>query len=286
MTLPNFIIIGAPKSGTTSLNRYLQEHPEIFMSSLKESHFFSSDRCKNSEALSEFKSLFQNVGNEKAIGEACAGYIFKPEAPARMKALIPHAKLVAILRDPAERAYSEYLMRYRSGTLNVDLNTQDIESGFWEFMQTENKDKLYFQSISQYLQEFDRGQLHICLFEDLKHEQTRLLKDVCKFLGVDETLISASDNKVYNKGGVPKNQIVFSFLESLRYSSRRRLSKILPENIYSRIRSTYSKVRDINMQTEVAPLSKDSRQKVIDMHREDILQLQDYLKRDLSAWLC
>ena len=125
MTLPNFLIIGAAKGGTTSLYAYLQQHPQVFMSSPKEPTFFGNegtdglfngphdeDRGYHSRVITNFvdySALFDRVTNEKAIGEASIYYVYLPEAPEQIRKYVPKAAMFAILRNPADRAYSAYL---------------------------------------------------------------------------------------------------------------------------------------------------------------------------------
>ena len=101
MTMPNFLIIGAMKSGTTTLYDSLNAHPQIYMSRLKEPHFFSYDGTQNFPItnLEDYQALFRGVSNETLIGEASTTYLFNSKAPERIRHYIPQAKLIAILRD-------------------------------------------------------------------------------------------------------------------------------------------------------------------------------------------
>jgi hypothetical protein len=124
MTMPNFLIIGAAKSGTTSLHHYLKQHPQVYMSQIKEPSFFAFEGTKPAipgpwkrwaahnfiTDIQAYRSLFQGVSDEVAIGEASTIYLVHPTAPQRIRHYVPDAKLIAILRDPAERAYSNYRM--------------------------------------------------------------------------------------------------------------------------------------------------------------------------------
>lgn len=124
MTLPNFLIIGAAKAGTTSLYHYLAQHPQIYMSPIKEPNFFAlEERCVDFRGpgdhlyikqfsvteLERYRSLFQGVTHEQAVGEASPLYLYSPVAPARSHRYVPEMKLIAILRHPVDRAYSAFL---------------------------------------------------------------------------------------------------------------------------------------------------------------------------------
>ena len=133
MTMPNFLVMGAAKCGTDSLCNYLGQHPEIYMCSNREPNFFvvegqsdipycgPGDRAVLESfdmwvsTLDRYQSLFSEVTTEKAIGEGTTWYIYVDEAPARIQRHIPHAKLIAILRNPVDRAYSAYTMLLRDG---------------------------------------------------------------------------------------------------------------------------------------------------------------------------
>ena len=135
MTMPNFLIIGANKAGTTSIYSYLKQHPQIYMSPVKEPMFFTLegkniDRTEVSRQITlktavndieDYQALFQGVSNEKAIGEASTAYLHCPWCAERIKQYIPDVKLIAILRDPIERAYSNYLMYVRWGLETLDF---------------------------------------------------------------------------------------------------------------------------------------------------------------------
>lgn len=283
--LPNFFLIGAPKAGTTSLYHYLKSHPQIFLSSLKESFFFCSERYTQPEFLKEFESLFDDAASEKAVGEACAGYLFSKNACKNISNALPDAKLILILRDPAQRAYSEYLMQYRSGRVKLESRQDAMEESFLAHIEQEGSSRFYFANIQRVLQFFDKAQLKIILFEDLKNDPRAVVQDCSEFLGVNPTVKFELSSKIYNKGGMPKNTALFWVLESLRRGYRKSLAKILPAGFYAAGRSIYSKARSMNMQAKSPKLSAEGRRKLIDVHREDTLQLQAFIGRDLSAWL-
>ena len=128
--LPSFLIIGAAKAGTTSLWDFLKAHPQVYMPDIKETNFFAlegtradfkgpgDDECLNRLAVTDLESyerLFEGVTDQVAIGEASPLYLYHPEAPRRIKALIPHTRIVAILRNPTDRAFSSFMHLVRDG---------------------------------------------------------------------------------------------------------------------------------------------------------------------------
>ena len=128
MTLPNFVIIGAARSGTTSLYRYLSEHPDVFTSPVKETNYFAWEAERPPEGsapipeqmypirvAAAYRALFDAVSGQRAIGEASPRYLHVPGVPERLAAELPDVRLVAILREPARRAYADYMVRRRKG---------------------------------------------------------------------------------------------------------------------------------------------------------------------------
>ncbi len=162
MTLPNFLVIGAAKSGTTALHEYLKQHPQIYMSPQKEPHFFSlegkkvdfrgpgdkrEEQLNNSVTnIEDYRKLFQGVSNEIAIGESSTSYLNNPEAPERIRHYIPNAKLIAILRNPVARAYSSFLHMVQRGyepltdfaeaLRDEERRIRDNWMGLWHYKQT------------------------------------------------------------------------------------------------------------------------------------------------------
>ena len=130
VALPNFLIIGAAKAGTTSLYRYLEQHPEVYMSPVKEPKFFALGgerldyrgpgdearmRGASVTSLEDYRELFRGVSTETAVGEASTLYLYSERAAARIKHHVPDVKLIAVLRNPVDRAYSDFLHLVRDG---------------------------------------------------------------------------------------------------------------------------------------------------------------------------
>jgi len=190
--LPNFLIIGATKAGTTSLHHYLDQHPDIFMCPRKETNFFAQESalCLLEETIKEreaYEKLFEAAGNTQAVGETSPAYLAVPTSPAQITALIPHAKFIAVLRDPAERAYSHFLMRRRQGKEFRESFAQCIEEEDIDPARSYKHRGLYGEQLQRYLKYFPPKQLKIFLYENFVERPEDLLREAFTFLDVESS---------------------------------------------------------------------------------------------------
>ena len=295
-TLPNFIIIGAQKAATTSLYTYLRQHPEIFMTKVKEPMFFNSYKQKDifftkgrkiarNKTLEEYKSLFDNVKNEKAIGEASPAYIYNKKTTTLIKKEIPNVKIIAILRQPAERAYSNFLHARRAGREPLD----DFEKTFvledkrinenWSPLYHYKSKGFYFKQLQRYFDVFPKDNIKILLFEDIIRNPILTTQEIFKFLNVDANFTPETFRKM-NVSGTPKG--IFGWLiMKLRFYHllpNIQFNKYLPDFIIALLfKSAYSKPKKLNEN-----LKKELTDKY---YKTDILQLEKLIEKDLSHWL-
>jgi hypothetical protein len=269
MPLPNFIIFGAVKSGTGALYQYLQHHPEIFMSSIKEPRYFtkdSTDFTKNNQNTNEYLKYFDGVTKEKAIGEASSNYINSHTAAVRIKKLLPDVRLIASLRNPVDRAVAHYRMMNRSAKkLDIDSIRKGKEKG-WATT------SLYCNKLKWYFELFKEEQIKVLIFEDWKENVSNTLTEIYSFLNVNEEY-QIPDYINYTAAevswpGVGKDSLI------------RKFKKILPTKILIKINTAK---RLITPKAQEIPI--ELRQEMIDWYREDIEKLQVILKKDLSIWL-
>jgi Sulfotransferase family len=298
LSMPNFFIIGAPSCGTTSLHAYLRQHPQVFMSPAKEPHFFSfAEKEFESVPLKsgtyqqavvrqwqEYQALFQGVRTETAIGEASASYIYSPGSARRIHQYNPQAKIIAILRDPTERAYSNYIRCVRDGheplaDFAQALSQESIRIEHnWSPKWFYKLKGFYHQQLNEYFHVFSREQMLLCLHEDLSQMPETLMQTIFEFLGVDPMFVPDMSTRK-NQSVVPKNTYLQSFLDT-RNPLKSMLKRVIPQDMY---RQTASQLRHANL---VKPqLPPQIRQQLVSDYREDILRLQDLMGRDLSAWL-
>jgi hypothetical protein len=277
MPLPNFLIIGAAKAGTTSLWHYCGEHPQIFVSRVKECNFFchrdghtlrpGRQRRFGVSTPEEYQRLFDDVRGEIAIGEASPHYLRSPVAPDRIRSLLPGVRLVASLREPASTVYSAYLMHVRQGKADPDAavafgpGSRYYRSGF------------YFNHLKRYYDLFGREQMYVCLFDDLARDAAATMAGLYRFLGVDPDFRPNIDVR-HNVGAVPKSDWLRAVVTSI---ARRELGQHLPPWLLSAGRRLLLR--------EAPRCPADLRERLRRVHREDVLKVQDLIQRDLSAWL-
>ena len=276
MTLPNFLVIGAPKAASGSLRDYLRQHPEIFMPAKKDLRYFAyrgqTNRLRFPAAtLEEYAAMFGDVRNEKAIGEASDMYFWSKMAPGKIHETIPDVKLIVSLREPVQRAFSIYHMNLRTEGQNEGLS----------FLQALKADPIlqrtYHEALSAYLELFDRSQMKIILFEELSKNTLRTVQSLFEFLGVDPGF--EPDLKISNPGGVPKSKWIHRLMtnDHLRTWARNHL----PESwVYAA-----KDVRSFNLDKSRMQMTPEEREVAYDFFKEDILRTQDLVGMDLSRWL-
>lgn len=299
--LPNFLIVGAAKSGTTSLYYYLKKHPEIYMSPVKEPHFlvyhalefphrgvhdgtFDENIVKD---FTEYRSLFSNVKAEKKIGEASTAYLYYyKNAIPKIKKILGDIKTLIILRNPIDRAYSAYIMAIKGQTEFLSFEDalakeeKRMENN-WAPYYYYTDFGFYYKQVKVYLENF--SQVKVCLFDDLKEDTVGFLKDVYNFLDVDSTFVPNNLGKIYNVSGIAKYRIIHHVLTKpnpVKFMSKMILKVLLGEDRKTAIGA------DIRRYFFRKPKMKaETRQYLIRLYREDILALQDLINRDLSHWL-
>ncbi|MBP0012190.1 MAG: sulfotransferase [Roseofilum sp. SBFL] len=301
MTLPNFLLIGAAKSGTSSLYYYLKQHPQVYMPASrdqKEPDFFTLEGEEVNRIgpngthvmtnaitdLQSYQELFAEVTNEKAIGEASTSYIYSEKAAQRIHHYIPDAKLIAILRQPAERAFSHFLFSLSNGREPVPdfaktlKEEEDRIAKNWSFQWHHKRRGFYYVQLKQYFDTFDAKQIRVYLYDDLIENPTGLMKEVFQFLEVEDNF-SPNVSKKHNPTRVPKNQTVNTLLN--RPNPVKAVVKTLLPMKFRK--SIADRLKQQNLGKP--KLSPKLRKELTEEYREDILKLQDLIGRDLSKWL-
>ena len=299
MTLPNFLVIGAAKAGTTSLYHYLGQHPEVFMSPVKEPHFFAlggtganfpspgAEAGINRKSFADpegYEGLFAGARGEKAIGEASTSYLYSPEAPERIKRRVPEARLIAVLRDPAERAYSTFLALRLGGreplrdfSRALEAEEGRIRDG-WEHLWHYKNLGFYHVQLSRYGKALEEGRLRVYLYEDLGADPRGVMRDAYRFLGVDASFEPDTSQR-HNMSGVSNNGFLVSLVRK-RHPVKTAIKPLVPATVRRRLVSGLQK-RVLSR----PPFPPEVRRELVEAYREDVLRLEDLIGRDLSAWL-
>lgn len=224
MKKPNFIIAGFPKCGTTSLHHYLSEHPQIFMPSQKELHFFTYEilsKLKNGpkdgavkktqiQDSKKYLDFYRNVKNEIAVGDASPSYINYPNQFLKIKEYLEDPKFIIVLRDPINRAYSNYLhlkreqretLTFKEAINRENKRIKDKYSDFWYY----KFNSTYYDKILKAKETFK--EVLIITSEELNENHEATMKKVYKFLDVDCNFITKRKSNRFNKGGYYKKNL-------------------------------------------------------------------------------
>jgi hypothetical protein len=274
--LPNFLIIGAMKSGTTSVYGHLKEHPDVFMPAHKEPEFFS-DETVWKKGVSWYESLFNGRSTEKAVGEASTGYAKYPAFPyaaERIAKLLPDVKLIYVIRSPIERIYSHYVHNYYAGREMRNLNEAVLEDE--HYIQVSR----YYMQIEHYLKYFPRENLKVVILDDLKTEPLAVMQDIYQFLGVDSSFIpkTINEKKHQSKNKQGRENSLMKKIKKLPFYHS--ISSRLSEQTKSWLNPFLRKYVQVPEK-----LSGETRERLVEKLKQDVEQLSEYLVRDLTVWL-
>ncbi|MEZ5921062.1 MAG: sulfotransferase [Parvularculaceae bacterium] len=295
--LPTFIIFGASRSGTTGLYTYLKQHPEIFMSPLKETNFFAYEGrlldCRGPGAeyvnnsitrFEDYAALFHKAGDAKARGEASPLYLYVPGTAERIKARLPDVRLIAILRNPVEQAFSHYLYAKRQmleplDDFNAALDEEQarVNAG-WQPMFHYARFPRFAEQLRPYFEAFDRRHINIYLYEDLQEEPAAVLKSIFQFVGVDDSFVPDINYRP-NAGGVPRNARIQDFIMKPNIATGI-AAAILPFEFRRRIRDSIS-----NWNVKRDEIPPKARARLLRELADEIRILGPMIGRDLSGWL-
>ena len=298
--LPNFLIVGAAKCGTTSLYHYLRQHPDVFMSPVKEPRFFSGgalrkgigpgDALEASRAVRTFDDycrLFEKSIGKSAVGEASVEtmFFYQQAIPAIQRHL-GDPRIVIILRDPVDRVYSTYNYLVQDGWENLPfadaLNKEDQRkrSGYgwiWRYQEV----GLYAGQVRAFQEHFSR--VHVILYDELKSNAIKMIKSVYSFLDVNPDFIPDMRHR-HNVSGVPRWSLLNNLFvkpKRLHKAARTIGGAILGAHRWVRLRDS---LRSIILQ-KPGVINPDIEQQLRRFYRDDILKLQGYIGRDLSSWI-
>lgn len=289
--LPEFIVVGAAKAGTTSVYNYLKAHPQVCIP-CKETKFFNAESIPKMptgmHALSEqdYRQAYQDAvtPETRVCGEVSTSYLYyHREAIPKIKALLGDVKIIIVLRNPVERAWSNYL--FECANFTETLSFEDALDAEPERIRAQEFFMYYYASLGLYADQVrawkeNFSNVKVWLLEDMKQES--FLPDMYRFVGVDPEFCPA-DSGIYNASGVPKNRLLHQMFfrpTTLNIRIRAVLSRLVGED---RLVRAINHFRNRNLQKKEMPV--ECCRRLTDLYREDIQTLQDLIGRDLSSWL-
>lgn len=301
INIPNFLLIGAPKSGTTSLFQYLRLHPDIFMSSLKEPNFFAlegqsvnykgpGDMRGNScriTSLTAYQELFMPSKQHKVRGEASTVYLYSDIAAKNIAKYAPDMKMIAILRNPVDLAYSAFLHMQREGrepcaTFEEALVEEDKRiNNNWAPLWHITKQGFYAEQLQRYDQYFPKQQIKIFFYEEWQNNPQSVIKSILKFLEVDDT-IHLDMSKRFNENGKPK-KLWLHHLLTKNNPLKQVLKPFLPKRFRRNMMASITKK---NLEKSHTPeMLENTRAMLQARFHDDIKALEKRTGQNLNHWL-
>lgn len=263
---PNFLLIGAARSGTTWIANNLSEHPDIYLPPQKELHFFDKDYQKG---IAYYEQYFRNK-NQKRIGEATPAYLYFPQIPNLIQKHLPDVKLIAALRNPIDRAYSHYLNliaknkrkdKNHLGSFEDELqkNPRLIEEG------------CYYEMLSRYDRIFPEENILVLIYEDMLTDPIQFMKKIYAFLEVDTSFIPSLTDQRLNASSTKlgKHQILYS------------LHRLLLKKLNLKKAAAY--VENLNAKP-VPTMKTETRNYLRSIYSEQVELLEKRINRDLAIW--
>jgi Sulfotransferase domain len=244
---PNLFIVGAGKAGTSSLSDYLNQHPEIFMSPVKEPHFFSDARPALETPVRDeerYLRLFEASSTEKLLGEASISYFWDPASPLAIKRVSPAAKILVLLREPLERSYSHYWHALKNGVETrsfLEAVEDELGGRFDPQREPYLERSLYTEPLERYLTVFGKSVL-VLFFEELARDVVRELKTVFDFLGVTAAAAERIDTRTRNAFALPRNRLAATLVHSRHV--RQTARAIVPQGRRTRLEQLLLSKRD------------------------------------------
>lgn len=308
---PNFFIVGAAKSGTTSLYKYLSSHPEVYFSPIKEPNYFSTDidphafnktyrkytpviyndpppeyhRLPNYQVgfvrnKNYYNALFAGATTEKVLGEASTSYLYSEEAAKNIYAYNPEARIMIMLRNPIERAFSHYLMALKYGFTKLTFRNalesdQKKKNKGWGISELFIELGMYYNQLLRYYQVFPHSQIKVLLFDDFVSNTQTILRECENFLHIRACQCSI-DKPKYNPAQIPKYKTLNNFVTHT--GIKKVFNAIFPDKFSQFLKS--------KVYIDDKPsLSVADKKYLLTVYRAEIEKTSELIGKDLSGWL-
>lgn len=296
---PNLFIVGAQKAGTSALAGWLSQHPQVYISFPKEPGFLAfgekgyafNDGYGNPAPASRYVvrdhdsylALFDGAHAQlRVIGEASTWYLNIPGMAHKLRNYNPQARVILILRNPVERAYSAWC-HARGDRLEpcdsfAGALALEEQRGEVEFLLRYRRMGLYAQALEEYLDAFGTGQVLVMFHDDMRRNPAAFWEQVCAFLQIDASTEPPFKFR-YNRAGEPRSRLLQQLLRSHRV--KQTVRRLLPHRVSLSIKN---RLDDANLR-DFPPMDNTVRDELRDYYRDDILRLAELTDRNLEAWL-
>lgn len=292
---PNFFIVGARKCATTSLYFYLKKIPGVYLPPVKELFYFAPNAVQNDindmiKDKKEYLELFKNAKGHIAIGEATPIYLWDPDAPKLIRQTVPYARIVMSLRDPIERAHSQYLH---------SIKYKGRKSSFYDALRRSYKSQekvygrsalyvelgMYYQQVKRYFDIFGREQVKVIIFEEFIRDPVKYVNEVLAFLGVNYTVTEITGH--HNPDTVPRSPLsvwifaLFRWLRTKKNIKFYKMQDLLPDSIVEPAPLTYQAEKILFKTTQKPKIDPKAIKFLREIYYDDVLKLESLLGRSL-----
>ncbi|WP_263840181.1 sulfotransferase domain-containing protein [Salinibacter sp.] len=272
---PTFIVGGAPKAGTTSVYHYLDQHPQVCMSARKETSVFIDD--KSLEWLSD--NYYRHYDGEPAVGEASAGTLGNPEVTERVHEALPAVQLIFVLRDPVERLYSHFTFLQGGQAIDPDMSFSTFIRSETDWRNTLIDLGRYHEHLTRFEQYFDRNQILVLVFDDLKTNTEEFMERIFRFIEVDPSFRPSFD--IQNPTREPRFPGVHRILTQT-WTSVREYVDVYAANYIRPLRRVVKRL--VTKEADRPPMLATDRAYLQRIYHEPNQQLESWLGQDLSHW--
>lgn len=289
----DFIGVGAPRCGTTWIADCLMQHPEIGFPGIKELNYFSKTRANGKSeyeinGIKKYLKIFEKCKSKKIIGEYSTYYLIDMNVAKILKKYFPNVKIIISLREPVERAYSDWKNR-KFSHLNEKRNFE--EAFFKEKGLDSYKERgMYYNQVKNYLDLFSKKQVQIILMEDIKKNPEKVIKDIYSFLGVNENFIPKNLHEKSNESLKTKNEFLRKFLRLSSMIYRKLELTIFGKILFYLKRKTNAneflwKIDQKNKTEKIEEkLSIKTKKKLRKIYSKDIEKLERLIEKNLREW--
>lgn len=277
----NTFVVGAGKAGTSWLQECFSEHPEIFVSTIKEHNYFSA---YHKGPIEKYLQKFKGSEDFKIVSDISPTYMTMKGTAQRLFSYNPEANIIFLLRNPVERAYSDYCMLLKGGSVSKEVYKEILNKNS-AFHSRLFYTGVYIEHIKNYLNYFPRKNIQIFFYDDLKNDAEQFIKTIFKGLQVDHGFVPEIINKkVHTAKFLPKNQGLYNTGVKIFRNTYNAFPFLRSSLTLLRKNGVADMVNKMNNGGGYPKLATNEKKVLLDSYMESIVELENFTGRDLSSW--